>query len=171
MTTETIASAFRTAARYLRENPGKGAGTDTFARASLEDGLRCRIVGPTGQSATTDMPKGIGGDASAPSPGWLMRAGIASCTATMIALRAADHGITLDRLEVVVESDSDDRGMIGTDDSVPPGPLQARMSIRLSAKGVDKSKLQSIVDWGVVHSPIADALQRAVPMEVVMTVE
>lgn len=39
------------------------------------------VEGPSGQRVETDMPKGIGGAASAPTPGWYVRAGIASCTA------------------------------------------------------------------------------------------
>ncbi len=60
--------------------------------------------------------------ASAPSPGWLLRAAEASCVATLITMRAAMLGIDLDTLEVTVDSVSDDRGLLGVDDTVPAGP-------------------------------------------------
>ena len=59
------------------------------------------------------MPVGVGGEASAPTPGWYVRTGVASCTATVIALRAAELGLQLDRVEVEVRSRSDKRGMLG----------------------------------------------------------
>jgi uncharacterized OsmC-like protein len=165
MANERIASAVKAASQHLRAHPEDGAGTDAFARAVLDAGLRVRIEGPTGQTAHTDMPASIGGDGSAPSPGWLLRAGVASCTATVIALRAAALGITLDRLEVNVVTRSDDRGMLGTDDSVPAGFLNARMEVRLAAAGTDPKTLEALASWGVAHSSMADALRRAVPME------
>jgi uncharacterized OsmC-like protein len=155
----------KAASQHLRAHPEDGAGTDAFARAVLDAGLRMRIEGPSGQTARTDMPASIGGEASAPSPGWLLRAGVASCTATVIVLRAAALGITLDRLEVNVVSQSDDRGMLGTDDSVPAGFLSGRMEIRLAAAGIDPKTLEALANWGVAHSPMADALCRAVPLE------
>jgi uncharacterized OsmC-like protein len=165
MANERIASAVKAASQHLRAHPEDGASTDAFARAVLDAGLRVRVEGPTGQTAQTDMPATIGGEASAPSPGWLLRAGVASCTATVIAMRAAALGITLDRLEVNVVTRSDDRGMLGTDDSVPAGFLRAQLQVRLAAAGVDPKTLEALVSWGVVHSPMADALRRAVPME------
>jgi hypothetical protein len=60
--------------------------------------------------------------------------------------------------------------MLGVDDAVPPGPLKARMSVRIAAKGADPAELESIVAWGVAHSPIADALRRAVPTELETTI-
>jgi len=46
------------------------------------------------------MSKELGGGGSAPSPGWLLRAALASCDATVIAIRAAQLGVTPTALEV-----------------------------------------------------------------------
>lgn len=40
-------------------------------------------------------------------------------------MRAAELGIALQRVEVVVDSESDDRGILAMDDEVPAGPLRA----------------------------------------------
>ena len=170
MTIESIAKAFKGARNHLMANPGDGNCTDTFASAKLVQGLRMQVTGPTGQSVQTDMSAGVGGEASAPSPGWFMRAGTAACTSTVIALRAAELGVTLDSLEVKVESQSNDCGMFGVGDGVPAGPLSASMEVRISAKGVDETVLRNIVTWAVAHSPVADALQRTVPLTVATTV-
>jgi len=79
-------------------------------------------------------------------------------------MRAADLGIELARLEVVVDSESDDRGMLGMDDSVPPGPLRTRVRVSIAAPGAPESQLRAIVDWAHRHSPVDDALARAVPV-------
>jgi uncharacterized OsmC-like protein len=145
MTIESIAKAFKGARKHLMANPGDGICTDTFASAKLVEGLRMQVTGPTGQTVQTDMPAGVGGEASAPSPGWLMRAGAAACTSTVIALRAADLGVTLDSVEVKVASQSNDCGMFGVSDDIPAGPLRASMEVRISAKGVDEKALKDIV--------------------------
>jgi hypothetical protein len=98
---------------HLNKNPAAALSVDSTAVAVLDNGLRCRVQGPGGVVVTTDMPKAIGGEGSAPGPGWLLRAALATCDATMIALRAAVEGVTLTELEVQVDSDSDDRDSLG----------------------------------------------------------
>ena len=56
------------------------------------------MTGSHGETVITDMPTAMGGDGAGPNPGWLLRASMASCTATAIAMRAARLGITLSRL-------------------------------------------------------------------------
>jgi uncharacterized OsmC-like protein len=122
------------------------------------------VTGPGGASVTTDMVPSVGGTATAPSPGWLLRAAEASCVVTLIEMRAAMLGITLDTLEVTVDSESDDRGILGIDEAVPAGPLSGRVSVRLVAAGVEPAELEAIAHWGVDHCPVCDAVERAVPV-------
>jgi uncharacterized OsmC-like protein len=111
------------------------------------------------------MTAGVGGGESAPSAGWLFRAASASCVATLIAMRAAEEGVTLDRLEVTVDSESDDYGILGVDESVPAGPLSMLVQVRVAATATDEDRLREIVAWGVAHCPVCDAAKRAVPVE------
>jgi uncharacterized OsmC-like protein len=108
------------------------------------------------------MPAPLGGGATAPTPGWLLRAALANCDATVIAMRAAQLGIALERLEVTVSSTSDDRGILGISESVPAGPLSMRVSIRIAAGGVTAEELRELVHWGEEHSPVGDTVRRAV---------
>lgn len=94
--------------------------------ARLVDGLRCEITGPYAEKVTTGMPPAIGGAGSAPSPGWLFRGALASCTATVIAMRAAKLGVALKVLEVTLETDCDHRGMLGLDGKVSAGCASSR---------------------------------------------
>jgi uncharacterized OsmC-like protein len=159
-----IRGAIEAATAHLTAHPDDAKSTDSAAVASVVDGLVVRVTGPDGTSITTDMVPSVGGTASAPSPGWLLRAAEASCVATLIAMRAAMLDITLDTLEVTVDSESDDRGLLGIDDTVPAGPLSGRVSVRIAAAGVDAATLEDVAHWGVDHCPVCDAVERAVPI-------
>jgi hypothetical protein len=93
---------------HYTENPDDGRGPGVPVTAVMQEGLRCRVETPDGTAIVTDMPTGIGGGGSAPSPGRLFRAALASCDATFVTLRAAQVGIKLTTLEVIVEGDPDD---------------------------------------------------------------
>jgi uncharacterized OsmC-like protein len=164
MGNSAIQSAIRSASEYLAAHPEEARYTDSPATATLVDGLVVRVTGADGASITTDMTTSVGGTASAPSPGWLLRAAEASCVVTLVAMRAATLGITLDTLEVTVDSESDDRGILGIDETVPAGPLTGRVAVRLTAAGVEPATLDEIARWGVKHCPVCDALERAVPV-------
>jgi uncharacterized OsmC-like protein len=152
--------------QYYLENPDKAISEDKPATARVEAGLRCRATGPHGAELVSDMPKGIGGGATASTPGWFLRAALANCDATMIALRAAELGITLTTLEVTVSSTSDDRGLLQIDDSIPAGPLKVQAHVKLGGEGVSKEQLQELVAWAERHSPVGNAISRAVPLNV-----
>jgi uncharacterized OsmC-like protein len=165
MNADEIRSSIDAARALLAANPDKRRRTDAPATAVLEAGLRCRARGPEGAEIVSDMPRGVGGEAGAPRPGWYLRASLATCDATVIAMRAAELGITLDLLEVTVESESDGRGLLGMDDAVPAGPLAMRMKVRIAAAGVDAARLRDIVHWADAHSPVGDAIRRAIDVE------
>jgi uncharacterized OsmC-like protein len=166
MTADRIRAAIETAASHLAAHPDDARSTDSAARASIVDGLVIQVEGPNGERITTDMVQSVGGTSTAPSPGWFLRAAEASCVTTLIAMRAAMLDITLDALEVTVDSESDDRGLLGIDDSVPAGPLTGRVQVRIAAEGVDGATLDELARWGVAHCPVCDALERAVPITI-----
>ena len=160
MTDSAIQDAISGAVAYLTAHPDEARYTDSSATATLTRGLAVTVAGPDGATVRTDMPKSVGGQGAAPSPGWLLRAAQASCLATLIAMRAAQLGLGHGPIEVVVDSESDDRGILGIDDSVPAGPLSSRA--RVSVTMTDASP-QELVRWADQHCPVQDAVRRAVP--------
>jgi uncharacterized OsmC-like protein len=160
-----IATAIAAARTWVSANRAEARYRDGAASAVIEDGLRVRVTTPDGASVVTDMSEGIGGRASAPSPGWLLRAANASCIATLIAMRAAESGVRLDGLEVVVDSESDDAGLLDVDTAVPAGPLSMRVSVTVAGASAPDAEVREIVTWGVDHCPVCDAIKRAVPVE------
>jgi uncharacterized OsmC-like protein len=159
-----IRAALERASAHLAQHPDDATATDSVATATLLSGLVVRVTGPDGAEITTDMVPSVGGSASAPSPGWLLRAAEASCVATLVAMRAAMLDIALDHVEVTVDSVSDDRGLLGLEESVPAGPLRGRVHVRLAAAGVEPATLEEIARWGVKHCPVCDAVERSVPI-------
>jgi uncharacterized OsmC-like protein len=157
-----IKESLENAVRYLTEHPDEARYTDSFARASLGEALRVEVEGPSGERISTDMPAGIGGRAEAPSPGWLFRAAIASCVASTIEMEAAREGATVTSLEVEVDSESDDRGILGMEESVPAGPLSMRVRIRARADGIEGGRLRELLERGTARCPSYDATKRAV---------
>jgi uncharacterized OsmC-like protein len=170
MSTTHVAQSIERVVGYLSEHPEKARHADRPATAVLEEGLRCRAFGPDGATLHSDMPRAVGGAGTAPSPGWLLRAALATCDATVIAMRAAQLGVTLTTLEVAVDGESDDRGMLGMDDRIPAGPLGMRVRVRVGATGVAPERLREIVEWAEAHSPVGDAVRRAVPSSAVIEV-
>lgn len=165
-----ISEAISNAREYLGAHPDEARYRDSVATAVLEEGLRVRVGGVDGSSLVTDMVTGVGGGGTAPSSGWLFRAAYASCVATLIAMRAAETGVTLSRLEVAVDSESDDRGILGIDDTVPAGPLAARVVVRVALDDEAEASIREVVEWGVTHCPVDDVVRRAVPVELAIEI-
>ena len=161
----SIAEAVERANRYLTEHPEEARYRDSVARAHLESGLVVDVTGPTGEALRTDMPTGIGGTASAPSPGWFLRAAEASCIAALVAIRAAALGIELRSVDVEVDSESDDRGILGLDDAIPAGALSMKVVVRFGAGNLGREAQEALARWALDHCPVADTAARPVPIE------
>ena len=164
----SIGEAVAAASAYLTEHPEEARYRDSAAVARIESGLLVTVTGADGATLRTDMPTGIGGTASAPSPGWVLRAAEASCVASLVAIRAAALGVELRSVEVEVDSESDDRGILGLADDVPAGPLSTRISVAIDAPSRAPAEIEEIAAWAVAHCPVVDAVRRAIPIELVV---
>lgn len=149
------------------QRPSAALKPNTSATAMWRDGLRCEIVGPSGEKAVTDMPRPMGGEEDGPNPGWLLRASLAACSATAIAMQAARRGIELRSLEVSVHSESDARGLVGID-SVSTALGGMRMSIKIAADNVPEDQLRELAAQGEAQSPVSCTVREspAVTVEV-----
>ena len=165
MTLHDIRNKILSLENYFMSKPDRGPKADVPARAVVERGLRCRVYSPDGKSITTDMSASLGGSASANSPGWLSRAAIASCDATLLAIRAAYLGIELDSIEVNVEATSDGRGML-LDEGILPGSAEIRVRFEVGSRKASPEQVRDLVDWVVAHSPVGADISRAVDLKV-----
>jgi uncharacterized OsmC-like protein len=168
MTIEDIAAAVQRVESLLKRRPATGIHDDAPATARWQTGLRVVACHANGTQMPTDIPTELGGSGDKVTPGWLLRAGLASCLATCIAMDAAAEGIELAALEVLATSRSDLRGLFGMADNtgapVGAGPSEVQLRVRISAAGVSAERLRLLVEESNRCSPISAAVRDAVPV-------
>ena len=168
MNTQDIGSAIRKVEKYIETRTGPEP--DTPARAVVVDGLKCCIHSPNGKSVSTDMPQSVGGTDTCNSPGWLLRAAIASCDATLLAMRAARQGIELDSIEVTVDAMSDGRGMF-LDEGISPGSSEIRIQFDVRAQNATREQIEELVHWVTTHAPVGNDISRPVDLKISLQTE
>jgi uncharacterized OsmC-like protein len=163
MTMEDIATAMQRVESVLSRRPAAGMHDDAPATARWQTGLRVAASHANGRQVLTDMPIELGGSGDQVTPGWLLRAGLASCLATRIAMSAAATGIELTFLEVLASSRSDARGLFGMVEAsgkqVGAGPRDVQLLVRISAAGVSAERVQDLVEDSNRCSPVSAALR------------
>ena len=168
MATKDIAAAVERVQSVFKRRPAAGIHDDAPATARWQNGLRIVASHANGTQVLTDMPTELGGNGDQVTPGWLLRAGLASCCATRIALGAAAAGLELAMLEVSASSRSDTRGLFGMADvsgePIGAGPRDVRLLVRISAPGISEERLRTLVEDSDRCSPVAAALRNAVPV-------
>ncbi|XHS76619.1 OsmC family protein [Burkholderiaceae bacterium UC74_6] len=168
MSMESIAAAIERVSVALQRKPQAGPHDDSAATARWAGGLRTQIHSDSGRSVATDMPTELGGEDSAMTPGWLWRAGLASCAVTRIAMVAASEGIELELLEARTTSRSDTRGMLGLNEPdgqpVPAQPLSVELHVRIAAPGVPAERLRALVESNAGCSPVSCVVQQPLPL-------
>jgi uncharacterized OsmC-like protein len=166
MAIEDIAAAVQRVESVLKRRPATGIHDDAPATARWQTGLRVVASHANGTQLLTDMPAELGGSGDLVTPGWLFRAGLASCFATRIAMGAAALGIELTLLEVLASSRSDTRGVFGMADAsgepVGAGPRDVQLLVKIAAPGVSADRLQSLVEDSNQCSPVSAAVRDAV---------
>ena len=160
MSNLSIREALEQMKRVFQERPEEARRKAASATATLVGGLQCQITGPTGEKAQSDVPPALGCGGLGANPGWFLRASLASCTATAIAMRAAMLGIQLKTLEVTVESESDHRGFLDMDDSIPAAMLSLHTHVKIGAEGAATVPLRELVEWGERHSVVGCTIRR-----------
>jgi len=170
MPMQNVAAAMERVKTVLERRPEMGLHDDAPATARWEGGTRIVASHSNGKQMATDMPAELGGSGDQVTPGWLFRAGLASCAATTIAMAAARHGIDLTTLEVKAGSRSDTRGVLrmeGTDGTlVDASPSDFRVFVRIAAHNVSPEQLRALVAEGMGCAPITNAVANANPIAV-----
>lgn len=168
MSTQDLATALQRVHTVLQRRPESGLHDDAPATARWSGGTRVVASHTNGKQVLTDMPAELGGSGDQVTPGWLFRAGFASCAATSIVMAAAREGIELQTLELRASSRSDARGLLGMAgaDGQPvdamPGDVQ--LHVRIAADGIAPERLRALAEQGVACSPIPRVVQHAVPV-------
>jgi uncharacterized OsmC-like protein len=163
-----IAAALERVAALMRKRPDLGLHDDSPARVRWEGGMRVSACHDNGLRVDTDMPRELGGSGEGVTPGWLLRAGTASCAVTCIVMNAAAQGVALESLDAWVTSRSDTRGLLGLagDDGQPVGaaPVAMTLHIRIAATGLTVAQTRELVEQSCLRSPVPAALRQPVPL-------
>ncbi|TVO58526.1 OsmC family protein [Denitromonas halophila] len=171
---QDIEAAICRAKAAFQRRPKVGISDDAPASARWVAGTRVLIRNANGIEVATDMPAELGGSGDQVSPGWLFRAGIASCATTSIVMAAACEGIVLTKIEVDVGSRSDARGLLGMSESngapVSAGPFDVELRVTVAANGSTPAALKTLVESCLSHSPVPSALLTATPFSLHVTV-
>ena len=175
MASQQIAAAMQRVESVLKRRPEVGLHDDAPATARWESGTRVVSSHANGTRLVTDMPTELGGSGEQVTPGWLFRAGLASCLATRIAMGAAVAGFELAMLEVLASSRSDARGIFGMSEAsgepVCAGPRDIQVLVRIAAPGVSPERLRILIEESNRCSPVSAAVRDEVPMTLCIEVD
>src|SRR3984957_906079 len=158
MASQEIAAAMQRVEAVLKRRPEAALHDDAPAIARWESGTRVASSHGDGTRLLTDLPTELGGSGDQVTPGWLVRAGLASCLATRIAMGAAAAGFELTMLEVSASSRSDARGIFGMSEAsgepVGAGPRDIQLLVRVAAPGVSPERLRVLIEESNRCSPV-----------------
>jgi len=154
---DEIKNKFERNVKALTLKPALGLGKGN-STVRIVNGLSCEIQ-EDGWKLKTDMPKQVGGSASAPTPGVLGRAAFGSCLATAYVLWASKLNIIIDSLEINVQTDYDNGGLFGSSDS-PAGYSEVRYVVKIKSPHSHK-KIEEFLNIADTHSPYLDVFSRA----------
>jgi uncharacterized OsmC-like protein len=170
-----IATAMRRAVSVLERRPATGLHDDAPGSVRWIGGLRTEARHPDGHVVLTDLTPELGGEGGQVSPGWMLRSGVAACTATAIVAIAAERGIKLAGVEVRVDSRSDVRGYLGMTEadgaSIDPGPVAMAMHVKVRAHGVPEAAIRDLVSAAQRRAPMTSAVEKAHDMATTIEVE
>ena len=133
----------------IRADPARARSTITTS-GRVNEGLVCEVR--QGKFRTVmDLGRAMGGDASAPSPGFFGRAAIAGCVAIAIKMLAAREGLHFIAVDVDVETDFDDAAIFGIG-STSAAPLDTRLTIAIETNEAE-TRVSDVVDRALEADP------------------
>ena len=137
--------AIRTALNRAREaielRPSMAEGTMSV-HLKLDEGIKC-VTQSDKWRTEIDEPTSIGGGDTAPTPGIYGLSALASCFAMSIKMLAVQSGITIERIEIDVKGDFDDRAFFDIG-AAAPGYQDIRMKIEVQSDAPD-DRIRSLV--------------------------
>jgi uncharacterized OsmC-like protein len=152
-----IKTAIERSTKALSLKPSLGLGTG-ISKTKITNGLSCEIT-EGNWKFFADMPEGVGGNASAPTPGVYGRAALGSCLAIGYMMRAANMQLPIRSLEVEVQADYDDGALLGTSDA-DPGYSEIRYTVTIESDA-SEDDIMKLLDEADRHSPYLDVFTRA----------
>jgi uncharacterized OsmC-like protein len=144
--------------RAFAAKPGHARATGACT-ARLDERFACTTSsGP--HEIVADLPQAEGGADAGPTPGQLMRSGLAACLAVGYRLWAHRLGVGFDEIEVELACELDARGQLGVE-GVPVGWQRIAWTVRVATTASD-DEVRRVVDTADRLSPMLASLDRAI---------
>ena len=154
---DDIKNKFTRSQKALALKPTLGMGTGV-SKTRIVNGLTCETK-EGDWIFKTDMPKQVGGNATASSPGALGRAALGSCLAIGLMLWASKLDVAIDSLEVEIQADYDDGALFDRSDNYP-GYLEVRYIVKVQSPA-SLEDIEHLLSVGEKHSPYLDVFSRS----------
>jgi uncharacterized OsmC-like protein len=154
---------FRTESRWVDGTHSRSTMTTFFGAGSEHNHKREYAV-------EADHPAVLCGGDYGPTPIEHVLHALSSCLIAGIANIAAARGVTLKRVEAIVDGDIDLRGILGLAHDVRNGYEKIRVSLRIEGDA-SLEKLREIVEQSRTRSAVFDVLTNGVPISLAVDAE
>ena len=161
--------------RYEAE-PGSAGLTLTVrsAPSDLDDPLHCAVAPDSvpGLEWRSGAHPAVGGVGDVPCSGDLLLAALAACQEVTLRMVAANLGITLTRVDVIVQGDWDPRGTLAMGREYPVGltAIRCRTSVRLAGE-FDEERAGRLLRSAERYCVVLDTLRGGVDVTSTFEIE
>jgi len=166
MTTDRIRDIYDRKTRAMKAKPSFARATGT-STADLADGFACTVTSGPHQIAV-DLPEADGGAGGGPSPGQVMRSGVAACLAIGYRLWGVRLGVQLDAVTVDMTCELDARGQYGIE-GVQVGWQKVAWTVRVVSDAPEE-QVRRALDTADRLSPMLASLDRDIVRERVVEI-
>ncbi len=156
--TDRIREIYDRKTRAMKAKPSFARATGT-STARVVDGFACTVASGPYQLAL-DLPHAEGGAGGGPSPGQVMRSGLAACLAVGYRLWGVRLDVPIDEVTVEMTCELDARGQLGID-GVPAGWQRVSWTVRVVSDAPEED-VRRVLDTAERVSPMLANLDRGI---------
>ncbi|MEE8434075.1 MAG: OsmC family protein [bacterium] len=156
-----IKTAIERTVKVIEHTPSVGRVTKK-ATARMVDGLKIEVR--EGEfKLISDMPEVLGGSNAGPSPGAFARMSLGACLVVGYAMWLSREEVPFEDIDVEVEGDQDQAGMLGVKESASPGHDSLRVKVNITSQA-PQAEIERVIDLADRHSPILHLVTKPVPV-------
>ena len=156
-----IKTAIERTAKVFEQTPSVGRGTRK-ATARIVDGLKTEVQ-EGDFKLISDMPEALGGSNAGPNAGALARMSLGACLVVGYAMWFSREDVPFDGIDVEVEGDLDQAGMLGVNESASPGHDSLRVKVNINSQA-PQAEIERVIELADSHSPIIHLFTNSVPV-------
>ena len=114
---------------------------------------------------TKDEPPVLLGKDHGANPVEYALTALAGCVTTTLVFHAAAKGVKINKVESTLEGDIDIRGLLNLDDSVKVGYESIQINFKIDSDASEET-LQELIELAKNHSPVANTISNATPVNI-----